>query len=103
MAATNRTFRMSNSSEVASSRMPEELCANAFWLPATGYYLKHELKADLQLPLLVAAGRLELAAGRRQRRRRHALRVGRHRRVDGRHLLGVEDVLELRDQFRRHA
>src|SRR5688572_33505427 len=85
--------------------MPEELRQrlSGYWLLDTGYYLKDELESDLKLSLLVAARRLELIAGRRQSGRRYAERAGGHGRGDAGDLLGVEDVLDLGDHFRRHV
>src|SRR5205814_6443767 len=61
--------------------------------------LEPNLESELELPLL-EAGRIREGVGvRRDRRRWNAGGIGDDGRVDGRHLHGVEDVLQLGDHL----
>src|SRR6185436_1910435 len=65
-------------------------------LPALPALSESHFESELELPLLVTRGAREPVRVVRQRRRRRPGGVGRHHRVEPRHLFGVEDVLHLR-------
>src|SRR5262245_57806384 len=70
--------------------------------PALPAFLEPDFETQLELPLLEARWIHELIRVGRNRRRRVSEQVDRRRRRDVRELLGVEDVLQLGDDFAAH-